>query len=86
MDHEVLDDTVEDDTVIEPVAGEEDKVVHRLWRADRVELDHYLTVTGVERGRVPLVEIDGHLGRGVVLLRHLVLSVRSRAGIPALEH
>src|SRR5581483_11276310 len=81
LDHEVLDDAVELDAVVEVRAGEEREVVDGLRRALRVEPDDDLALARRHRRHVRLARIDGHRGRrGIALALGAVGRARARAG------
>src|SRR5579884_2182949 len=69
LDHEVIDDAMEGEPVVEAVAGEEYEVVDRLRRAGRVERDDDVAPFGADRRPVALAGLDDLLGAGVSL-RH----------------
>ena len=62
LDHEVGDDAVERQAVVEALAGEADEVVHRVRRELRVEVGDDRAAVGVDRGAVDLAAVDLVLG------------------------
>ena len=68
LQHEAVDDAVEDHAVVKPLAGEEDEVVDGLRGVLGEELDVDLPHAGVDLGGVMLGRVDGHLRRFLVLL------------------
>ena len=66
LNHEVANDPMEDDTVVEPISGQGHEVVHRDRRPGGVEVDFDRVVIGVDGRRVLLVEVERELGRSGV--------------------
>ena len=59
---------MEDHAVVEPFAGEEEKVVDGLRSLSGEKLHRDVAQRGVQRGAIAAVEVDGDLGsRGVLL-------------------
>ena len=67
LDHEVGDDAVELDAVVEAVAGQEDEVVDGVRRVLGEEIDDDRPARGLERRGVFVCRVDRH-GRGRVIL------------------
>src|ERR1700681_2664378 len=67
LDHEVIDDPVKREPVVEPLAGKEDEVVDRLGRARGVEGDDDVATVGGDGRDVAMSRVDDLLGGGVFL-------------------
>jgi hypothetical protein len=77
LDHEIGDDAMKFQSVIEAIAGEKDEVIHGLGRVLGEKIDGDLAARGIKNGGVFFGGVDRHRRRSVIAVGHWIILLES---------